>query len=64
VPALGQFLGSAAGLSAPVITKLTEQWKAEQRTFAARDLSEVDYVYGLMGSTSTSGWRSTSCACW
>ena len=45
VPALGQFLGSTAGLSAPVITKLTETWKAEQRTFAARDLSGVDYVY-------------------
>lgn len=28
VPALGQFLGSTAGLSASVITKLTEQWKA------------------------------------
>jgi transposase-like protein len=45
VPALGQFLGSAAGLSGPVITKLTETWKAEQRAFAARDLSQVDYVY-------------------
>jgi transposase-like protein len=45
VPALGQFLGSAKGLSAAVITKLTEQWKAEQRTFAERDLSQVDYVY-------------------
>jgi transposase-like protein len=45
VPALGQFLGSSAGLSAPVITKLTETWRAEQRTFAARDLSGVDYVY-------------------
>jgi transposase-like protein len=45
VPALGQFLGSTAGLSAPVITRLTEQWKGEQRAFAARDLSEVDYVY-------------------
>jgi transposase-like protein len=45
VPALGQFLGSTAGLSGPVITKLTETWKAEQRTFAARDLSGVDYVY-------------------
>ena len=45
VPALGQFLGSSAGLSAPVITKLTETWKAEQRTFSARDLSGVDYVY-------------------
>jgi transposase-like protein len=45
VPALGQFLGSAAGLSGPVITKLTEQWKADQRVFAERDLSDVDYVY-------------------
>jgi transposase-like protein len=42
VPALGQFLGSSAGLLAAVITKLTEQWKAEQRAFAARDLSGVD----------------------
>jgi transposase-like protein len=45
VPALGQFLGSAAGLSAAVITRLTETWQAEQRAFAARDLSSVDYVY-------------------
>ncbi len=45
VPALGQFLGSSAGLSAAVITRLTETWKAEQRAFAARDLSQVDYVY-------------------
>jgi transposase-like protein len=45
VPALGQFLGSSAGLSAPVITKLTEAWKAEQRAFSGRDLSGVDYVY-------------------
>ena len=45
VPALGQFLGSSAGLSGPVITKLSETWKAEQRAFAARDLSGVDYVY-------------------
>jgi transposase-like protein len=45
VPALGQFLGSSAGLSAAVITRLTETWKAEQRAFAARDLSGADYVY-------------------
>jgi transposase-like protein len=45
VPALGQFFGSAAGLSAAVITRLTETWRAEQRAFAARDLSHVDYVY-------------------
>ncbi|KWX00841.1 putative transposon transposase [Carbonactinospora thermoautotrophica] len=43
--ALGQFLGSARGLSASVITRLTEQWKAEQRAFADRDLPGVDYVY-------------------
>jgi transposase-like protein len=45
VPALGQFLGSGAGLSSAVITKLTETWQAEQRAFAVRDLSQVDYVY-------------------
>lgn len=45
VPALGQFLGSAKGLFAAVITKLTEQWKTEQRVFAERDLSRADYVY-------------------
>src|SRR4249920_400304 len=45
VPALGQFLGSAAGLSPAVITKLTETWKAEAAAFAQRDLSGVDYVY-------------------
>ena len=45
VPALGQFLGSSAGLSASVITKLTETWQAEARAFAAGDLSELDFVY-------------------
>lgn len=28
-----------------MITKLTEQWKAEQRAFAERDLAGMDYVY-------------------
>jgi transposase-like protein len=45
VPALGEFLGSSAGLSAATISRLTESWKAEQRAFAERDLSGVDYVY-------------------
>ena len=45
VPALGQFLGSAKGLSSSTITKLTETWQGEQRAFAERDLSGVDYVY-------------------
>jgi transposase-like protein len=44
-PALGQFLGSSAGLSPSVVTKLTETWRAEQQAFAARGLSDVDYVY-------------------
>jgi transposase-like protein len=45
VPALGQFLGSGAGLSSSVITRLTETWAAEAAAFAGRDLSGVDYVY-------------------
>ena len=45
VPALGQFLGSTKGLSAATITKMTETWQAEQKVFAQRDLSGVDYVY-------------------
>jgi transposase-like protein len=45
VPALAQFLGTGAGLSSSVITKLTETWKAEAAAFMARDLSGVDYVY-------------------
>lgn len=44
-PALEGFFGSAAGLSASVITKLTTQWQDEQRAFADRDLSGTDYVY-------------------
>ena len=45
VPALGQFLGSAKGLSSSTITRLTETWKAEARAFGTRDPSGVDYVY-------------------
>jgi len=45
VPALTELLGSAAGLSASVISRLCEQWQAEREAFQQRDLSEVDYVY-------------------
>ncbi|OLM27912.1 Mobile element protein [Pseudonocardia sp. Ae717_Ps2] len=45
VPALGQFLGSNAGLSSSTVTRLTETWKTEQQAFSHRDLSGVDYVY-------------------
>jgi transposase-like protein len=44
-PALEQFLGTSAGLSGSVITRLTVQWQDEAKAFAARDLSGVDYVY-------------------
>jgi transposase-like protein len=44
-PALEQFLGSGAGLSATTITRLTAQWQDEAKTFAGRDLSVTDYVY-------------------
>jgi transposase-like protein len=44
-PALETFLGSGAGLSAAVITRLTAQWQDEARAFAAHDLSGTDYVY-------------------
>jgi len=45
VPALEQFLGSPAGLSASVITRLTEAWQEEYRHWCEKDLSGADYVY-------------------
>ncbi|MFQ5524610.1 MAG: IS256 family transposase [Acidimicrobiia bacterium] len=44
-PALAEFFGSDAGLSASTIQRLTEAWQAEWARWATRDLSEVDYVY-------------------
>ena len=44
-PALNEFFGSAAGLSASVITRLTKQWQGEQRDFAQRRLDDRDFVY-------------------
>jgi transposase-like protein len=45
VPALSEFFGSAAGLSASVVTRLTQQWQEERERFSRRSLAEVDYVY-------------------
>jgi transposase-like protein len=45
VPALEGFFGSAAGLSASVITRLTTQWQGEHRAFMERSLADRDYVY-------------------
>ena len=44
-PALEEFFGAAAGLSASVITRLTSQWQAEREAFMARSLADRDYVY-------------------
>jgi transposase-like protein len=43
--ALEQFLGSAAGLSAATITRLTTQWQDEAAAFNKRSLADTDYVY-------------------
>ena len=44
-PALEEFFGSGAGLSAPVITRLVAAWQADYQAFCQRDLSDRDYVY-------------------
>jgi putative transposase len=44
-PALGEFFGSAAGLSASTVNRLTEAWQAEHAEWSRRDLSGLDYVY-------------------
>ena len=44
-PALEQFLGSDAGLSAATITRLTTQWQGEATAFNKRSLAGTDYVY-------------------
>ena len=44
-PALAEFFGSSAGLSASTVNRLTEAWQAEHEDWSGRDLSGVDYVY-------------------
>jgi transposase-like protein len=45
VPALEQFLGSTAGLSASTITRLTAQWQDDAEAFNKRSLKDTDFVY-------------------
>ena len=45
VPALEQFLGSGAGLSAATVNRLTAQWRDEATAFNTRSLAGTDYVY-------------------
>jgi len=44
-PALEQFLGSGAGLSAATVTRLTTQWQDDAAAFNKRSLTDTDYVY-------------------
>jgi len=44
-PALAEFFGSEAGLSASTIQRLTREWSAELSGFQQRDLSQIDFVY-------------------
>ena len=45
VPALEQFLGSAAGLSASTVTRLVAQWQDDAKAFNKRSLKDTGYVY-------------------
>jgi len=44
-PALAEFFGTDAGLSATSITRLLETWSDEYAAFESRDLSSSDFVY-------------------
>src|SRR5918911_1203874 len=44
-PALAEFFGSEAGLSASTIQRLTREWGEQLAAFQQRDLSQADYVY-------------------
>jgi transposase-like protein len=45
VPALSEFFGSEAGLSASTVQRLTREWSQDLKEFGQRDLSKADYVY-------------------
>ena len=47
-PALEEFFGSTAGLSASVITRMTTDWQRERDQFAHRSLKEVSATYTYM----------------
>jgi len=55
VPALEEFFGTEAGLSAASIIRLTKQWQQERERFMARDLTERDYVYVWVDGIHTGG---------
>jgi hypothetical protein len=46
VPALEQFLGTSAGLSAATVTRLTAQRQDDYKTFGRRELSQAEQAAG------------------
>jgi putative transposase len=64
-PALEQFLGSSAGLSAAAITRLAAQWQDEAAAFNKRSLKGTDYVYCWVdGIHLKVRLEQERCACW
>jgi hypothetical protein len=64
-PALAGFFGSAAGLSASVIGRLTIQWQADYQAFASvTSRIATMCTAGPMGCTSGSVWSRPGCAVW
>ena len=45
VPALAEYFGTEAGLSASAVSRLTTSWVAEAQAFMTRDLATSRYVY-------------------
>jgi putative transposase len=64
-PALEQFLGSSAGLSATTITRLTSQWQDEAKASASgTSRAPTTSTRGSTASTSRSASSRRSSACW
>jgi putative transposase len=64
VPALEVFFGSAAGLSASVVTRLVAQWQADYPSASVIWPSGTTSTPGPMGSTSACGLARPICAAW
>ena len=64
-PALSGFFGSAAGLSASVVTRLTAQWQDEHKQFSKRSLAGVDCVFCWAdGVHFNAAWTRNGCVVW
>ena len=64
VPALEQFLGSSAGLSASTVTRLCEQWQSRRPSRRGICSAWTTCTAGPTGFMSTSASARTSCVCW